>query len=201
MDFLWGILIVAVSYLLGSISFSVILTKVKYKQDVRTQGSGNAGATNVARVFGMKAGLFTLFGDMAKTAIAMGFGSLLMGDVGLALAGAACVIGHCWPVFFNFRGGKGVSVGAALGLMVDWRVILIMVIVFFVVVLLTKIVSAASVSAAIATPIAALIVGVSTPKLLLTLFAGPLVVYMHRSNIKRMLRGEEKKFQPKKKES
>lgn len=200
MNYVWDVVAAIIGYLLGSISFSVLLTKYKYKQDVRTQGSGNAGATNVARVFGMGAGVLTLVGDMAKTAAAMGIGAALDGDIGLAISGAAALLGHCWPVFFGFRGGKGVSVGAALGLMIDWRVLLIIVAAFAIGFIISRIVSVASIMAAAAMPIAALIVGVSMPKLILALVSGPLVIWMHRSNIVRLFRGEEKKFQPKSKE-
>ena len=176
----------------------MLLSKRHFHTDVRTQGSGNAGATNVARVFGMRAGVVTLLCDMAKTAAAMGVGQLLCGDVGLGLAGGACLIGHCWPVFFGFRGGKGVSVGAAIGLLIDWRVLLIIVAVFALGMLLTRIVSVGSMLAAFALPIAALIVGVSMPKLVLAIFTGALVIFMHRANIGRLLRHEEAPFHPKK---
>ena len=79
------------------------------------KGSGNAGATNMARVYGMKAGIATFMLDAVKTAAAMLIGAAIGGEAGKALAGAACIVGHCWPVYFSFRGGKGVSVGAALG--------------------------------------------------------------------------------------
>ena len=102
------ILLLAAGYLLGSISSAVILSRYLYKTDVRTLGSGNAGATNAARVYGMGMGLATLVCDGLKTAASMYLGLLLGGEVGFALAGAACVVGHCWPVFFRFRGGKGV---------------------------------------------------------------------------------------------
>ena len=198
MNVLLGTLAAVLGYLLGSVSFSVLLSKRHFHTDVRTQGSGNAGATNVARVFGMRAGVVTLLCDMAKTAAAMGVGQLLCGDVGLALAGGACLIGHCWPVFFGFRGGKGVSVGAAIGLLIDWRVLLIIVAVFALGMLLTRIVSVGSMLAAFALPIASLIVGVSVPKLVLAIFTGALVIFMHRANIGRLLRHEEAPFHPKK---
>lgn len=111
------IIIVLIAYLLGSFCASIPLSKRVYGGDVREKGSGNAGATNMARVYGMKAGIATFMLDAVKTAAAMLIGAAIGGEAGKALAGAACIVGHCWPVYFSFRGGKGVSVGAALGLM------------------------------------------------------------------------------------
>lgn len=199
----WGLAIIdaVIAYLLGSISFSIMLTTFKYHSDVRTQGSGNAGATNVARVFGMKAGLFTLLGDMAKTAAAMGIGAALGGDIGLTVAGIACIIGHCFPIYYHFRGGKGVSVGAMIGLMIDWRVLLLIVGAFAIAVALTRIVSIASMTAAVALPLSALLVHASVPKLILAIFTGVLVIFMHRGNIVRLIHHQEGKFKPKKKDT
>lgn len=188
-----------VGYLIGSISCSVLLTKLHYKTDVRTQGSGNAGATNVARVFGMKAGVLTLLGDVLKTVISMLIGKLLGGDLGLALAGGACLFGHAWPIYFKFKGGKGISVGAGLALMVDWKILLIIFAVFAVVFAITHIVSAASVCAAASIVPAVFIVGAALPQTVMVCIAGPLVIWLHRSNIVRLMKGEEKKFVPKSK--
>ncbi|MBO4331366.1 MAG: glycerol-3-phosphate acyltransferase, partial [Oscillospiraceae bacterium] len=104
----------AVGYLIGSLSIAVIYTKIKYRRDVRTQGSGNAGATNVARVFGLGAGLLTFAGDGLKTAAAMLLGRFIAGEPGFIAAGAACLIGHAWPVFFGFKGGKGIACSTAV---------------------------------------------------------------------------------------
>lgn len=201
MDYLFYGLAVVAGYLIGSISCSVLLTKLHYKSDVRTQGSGNAGATNVARVFGMKAGVLTLLGDVLKTVIAMLIGKVLGGDVGLALAGGACLIGHAWPVYFKFKGGKGISVGAGLALMVDWKILVIIASVFVIVFALTRIVSAASVCAAASIVPAVLIVGASLAPTIMICIAGPLVIWLHRSNIVRLMKGEEKKFEPKSKKA
>ena len=186
----------AAAYLLGSVSVSVLLTKLVFHNDVRSQGSGNAGATNVARVFGMGAGVITLFGDVAKTVIAMLIGKWLAGDTGLAVAGAACLIGHCWPVYFRFKGGKGVSVGAAVGAMIDWRIILVLVAVFFLTFAICRIVSVCSMACAVTLPLACLVLAVPTPQLVLGILTGILVFFMHRGNLVRLFRGEEKKFKP-----
>lgn len=185
-----------VAYLLGSVSISVLLTKLFYHTDVRSQGSGNAGATNVARVFGMGAGVITLLGDAAKTVLAMLLGSWLGGQTGQAVAGIACLIGHCWPIYFHFRGGKGVSVGAAVGAMIDWRLFLVLVVVFFLVFALCRIVSVCSMSCAIALPIVSVLLGVDPPQMILAAITGILVLFMHRGNLLRLIRGTEPKFKP-----
>lgn len=186
-----------IAYLLGSFCASIPLTKNHYGVDVRSQGSGNAGATNVARVFGLRAGLITLACDMAKTVAAMLLGRWLCGEQGMALAGVLCIIGHCFPVYFGFRGGKGVSVGAALGLITGWKVFLVIMCVFFLVAVLSRKVSLGSISAAMTLPAASAIFNVSPPLLAMNIFSGLLVVFMHRSNIRRLIAGTEGDFKPK----
>ena len=195
------ILLLAAGYLLGSISSAVILSRYLYKTDVRTLGSGNAGATNAARVYGMGMGLATLVCDGLKTAASMYLGLLLGGEVGFALAGAACVVGHCWPVFFRFRGGKGVSVGAIMSLLIDWRVFLCLFVAFFAVFVIKRTVSLCSVTVAVLLPLLAigfqLLLGdIGWPRCVLAVFTGVLVVWQHRSNMQRLARGEEAPFTP-----
>lgn len=191
---IWLIVAAVVSYLCGSISSSVLITKYIYHMDIRTQGSGNAGATNAARVFGMKAGVMTFLGDILKTIIPMAIFGKLLGSEGLAVSGACCLIGHCWPVYFGFRGGKGVSTGAILALMVDWRIFLILVATFFLVFAICHIVSASSITVAAMFPVAAWFLHAPRPEFAMALFGGLLVIFQHRANIGRLIRGEEKKF-------
>ena len=168
---------------------------------MRERGSGNAGATNVARVFGMKAGVLTFVGDLLKTAAALLLGERLLGETGMCIAACACLIGHCWPVFFGFRGGKGVTVSAAVALLLDPRLFLIVVAVFFAVFYFSRTVSVCSISAAIAYPLAMLLLGdTSLPMLLTGVFVALLVAFLHRGNIKRILNGTEPKFKAKHKE-
>lgn len=114
----------ALGYLIGSLSVSILISKYIFHQDVRTLGSGNAGAANAARTLGAGVGLLTLLGDFLKGVISMLLGSCLGGATGLAIAGAACMIGHCFPIYFGFKGGKAVATAAAVALMIDWRVFL-----------------------------------------------------------------------------
>lgn len=186
-----------IGYILGSVSWAVILTKKIAHEDVRKHGSGNAGATNVARVFGMGAGVMTFAADAAKTAASMLAGRLIGGEPGALIAAAACLAGHCYPVFFSFRGGKGVSVGAAIGLMLDWRLFVLLVVVFFTVFLLSKKVSACSLSCAASFPVIQYFLGVRGWELILGLFVMVTVVYMHRDNLKRLIEGTETEFKPK----
>ena len=194
MNVLKYLLVIIVGYLLGSLSVSVLLSRNLLGSDVRSHGSGNAGATNMARVYGMKAGVLTLAGDMLKALLAMWLGNLLLGDNGLAAAGIACILGHCFPVFHDFKGGKGISVGAAIGLAIDWRVFVFIIAVFLITAFLTKKVSFGSLCASIAIIVACLLFHVSTPKLILAIFAMVLAIYQHRANIKRLHDGTEADF-------
>ncbi len=188
------LIVIAAGYLLGSLSSSLLLSRFGWGRDVRKHGSGNAGATNMARVFGLGAGFATLAGDMLKAAAAIWLGYRLLGDVGLAAGGCACILGHCFPVFHQFRGGKGISVGAMIGLAIDWRVFVGIVVVFLIVAFLTKKVSAGSLAASVSIIVFALVFHVSTPRLILAIFAMCLAIFQHRSNIKRLAEGTEADF-------
>ena len=191
-------LIAIIGYLLGSLSMAVLLTRDKSGRDVRDQGSGNAGATNVARVYGMKAGLLTLGGDMAKTALSGLAGFLIAGRPGLAVASLACVAGHCWPVYFRFKGGKGISVAGCIALLFDWRMFLLIAAWFLATAFLSRRVSFGSVTAALVYP---LFYWLPTRSLdicfVVSCVIALLAIFQHRSNIKRLLRGEEPPFKPK----
>ena len=182
-------------YLLGSVMVGVILTKRFFGGDVRSQGSGNAGATNVARVYGWKAGLLTLLGDALKTAAAMLLGRLLAGMTGETAAAFGCLLGHCFPLFFHFRGGKAVSVSAAIGFLFSRKLFLMLLIAFFLMFLLTRRISVCSMSAALVFPLGMLSIG-GFPwyAILLGCFITVLVIFMHRANIKRLLKGTEPEF-------
>lgn len=190
------LLVIVAGYLLGSISVSVCLS-TGMGGDVRKQGSGNAGATNMARVYGMKAGVLTLAGDMVKSALAVLLGYVLLDDMGLMAGGIACIIGHCFPVFHGFRGGKGVSVGGLLSLVIDWRVGLLVFGSFGLFAVLSKKVSLGSVCGALAITLGALLFHVSTPRLILAIVAMCMVIFQHRGNIQRLIKGTEPDFKPK----
>ena len=128
--------------------------------------------------------------------LAAGVGLLFCGQAGVTAAGIGCLIGHCWPCFFGFRGGKGVSVGAMAALLIDWRVFLAGAAVFFLLFLLTHTVSVCSVSAALSLPLTALLFTCPRTDLLLAGFTALLVLFQHRSNLVRLVRGTEGKFVP-----
>ena len=185
--------VLAVSYLLGSLSFSILFSRM-LGRDIRKHGSGNAGATNMTRVFGWAAGVATLAFDILKAVAAMLIGRALLGDVGICLGGIGSMVGHCWPVFHQFKGGKGISVGAALGLMIDWRVFVTIIAVFLIVALLSKKVSLGSISAAVSIVPATLIFAPKPPLIILAVVGMILAVTRHAENIRRLIAGTEPDF-------
>ena len=188
------IAVVFLSYLLGSVSFSILMSRIFLGGDVRKKGSGNAGATNMARVYGIKAGLFTLLGDVFKAVLSIWAGWLLLGEAGVAVSGIACLVGHCFPVLHGFHGGKGVSVGVAIALAVDWRVFLVVLAAFLLSALLSRKVSLGSVCASLSITVAAIIFDVSTPRLILSIVGMIIVIFQHRENLARLIKGTEPDF-------
>ena len=154
------ILVALVSYMIGSIMFSVIFTKKIKGFDVREKGSGNAGSTNVLRTAGKGVALLTLVCDIAKGLIAIGF-ALLMNKIDpvdnpeylVQVAGILVVIGHTFPIFFKFKGGKGVATSLGIILLVNWRIGLICLVFALLLMILSRMVSLGSVSAAILFPV------------------------------------------------
>ena len=192
------VIIAVIAYLLGSISVAVLLTRDRLGSDVRKQGSGNAGATNVARVFGMKAGVVTLLGDMVKAALSGLAGWLIGGETGLAVACLACLVGHCWPVYFGFKGGKGASVAGCIALLLDWRFFLALVAWFAIMAILSRRVSFTSCSSAVVYPLLywAFNRGMSI-QLAVCIIIALIVLILHRGNISRLIHGTEPVFKAK----
>ncbi len=186
--------ILAGSYVVGSLSLSILASKALFGGDIRAEGSGNAGATNMARVHGWGAGLLTLAGDALKAAVCMLAGNALAGEIGLCLGAAGCMLGHCFPVFHNFKGGKGIAVGGAVGFGIDWRVGVCTVGSFLVGSLLSKKVSVGSLCGAAAIVASSILCHVSTPRLILSIFCACLAVARHSANIKRLAAGTEPDF-------
>ena len=194
MQIFYSFIVVAAAYFLGSLSGAIALSKGLLGEDVRKEGSGNAGATNMARVFGLGFGVITLLCDCLKSVAAILLGYWLLGEWGIFLGGISCIVGHCYPAIYRFKGGKGVSVGAVIAFAVDWRVFLAVVVTFALTAGISKKVSLGSVCAALMISVAALVVGVSLPRLLLAVLAMLLVVFRHRDNIIRILNGDEADF-------
>lgn len=188
------VIIAVCAYLLGSLSFAIIVSKVTLGKDIRDYGSGNAGLTNSYRTMGAGKTLFVLLGDIAKGAAAVAIGAILAGPVGKLVAGIFVILGHMFPVYFGFRGGKGVLVGAVMLALFDWRIFLIAFVLFFAAVALTRWISLGSILGAISFPIT-ITIFYRDPVLTAMAFGmAAAVIFMHRSNIMRMLRGKENKF-------
>ncbi len=190
------VLTVIVSYLLGCFSSAYFLGKMAKNIDIREYGSGNAGATNALRVMGKKIGALTFILDILKGIIAVIIGNKLLGLDGKLLAGIFVVLGHNFPVFLNFKGGKGVATSLGVLMMVNWKIGLVCLVVGVTVIIITKYVSLGSICASIAAPIAMrLLLGDIDRNFYLTIwFLGILSVVRHRSNIQRLLRGEENRL-------
>lgn len=188
------ILAAIAGYLLGSLNSSLIVGKF-YGVDVRQHGSGNAGTTNTLRTLGKKAALFVLLGDVLKGILAYLAGYVLTGNqLGGMLAGTAAVIGHVWPVFFGFKGGKGVLTSLAVLLLIDWPIALSLLGVFIVILATTRYVSLGSIIAAFLFPAAAIVFGRSTETVIFSAIIAILIILKHHTNIKRLMQGTESKF-------
>ena len=180
-------------YGLGSIPFGLLLTRWAGAGDIRAIGSGNIGATNVLRTGRKGLALATLLLDLAKGALPTALGYAWLGPIGGVVAGAGAIIGHCFPVWLGFRGGKGVATAAGVVLGLTPLLFLIVLAAFIAVVSATRWVSLASIAAACLAPVAALVLGDRWAAALYLLVAA-LVVYKHRENIGRLLRGEENRL-------
>lgn len=219
-----ALIVAALSYLLGSISFSIIFTQKLHHKDIRTMGSGNAGLTNVLRSAGAKAGLLTFIFDFLKGAVSVEAGRLIFqyfgvqagmpgyfAQYGAYLAGLFCMIGHIYPLYFGFRGGKGVLASAATLAVLDWRFFVICVGLFVLIVVVSRYVSLGSILGAASFPMANFLLifqeyrsGASpfgplplSYVWVTTLLAGAIAALMiakHRDNIRRLKNGTENRF-------
>lgn len=187
-------IIAASAYLLGSLSFAIIICKLTLGKDIRAYGSGNAGLTNAYRTMGAGKTVLVLFGDIAKAAAALAIGGLLAGMMGKLVAGIFVILGHVFPVYFGFRGGKGVLVGATMLVFLDWRIFLVALALFVISVALTKWVSLGSILGAISFPVTMQIFYGDIRLTGIAALMAAAVVFMHRSNIKRILSGTENRF-------
>lgn len=189
------VLIAIAAYLIGSVSPSILISRYVKKRDVREAGSGNAGATNMVRVFGMRLGVVAFAGDILKTFLALLLGWLLGGTYGAYLAAAACFIGHCRPVYYHFRGGKGVACAIAIALFTDWRIFLVAVVIFAAMFFWKKRVSLSSITAIAVAAISSFFLRSGDWwYIALVLYLTVLVIAFHHQNIRRLLNGTEPEF-------
>ena len=205
------IVVTIIAYLLGSISFSVIISKKMAGFDVREKGSGNAGTTNVLRTVGKKASIITLLCDALKGVVAI----LVAYIAGLIIEGVdksllvqlsaiAVVIGHTYPIFFQFKGGKGVATSLGVLLMVNWQIGLICLVFAVALIALTRMVSLGSVGAAILYPVLVMFIHTNytvsegSGYLIFSIILAVIVAFNHRANIKRLMNGTENRISFKK---
>ena len=199
------IIVSIIAYLLGSISFSIIISKKMAGFDVRDKGSKNAGSTNVLRTVGKKAAIITLICDCLKGVIAILI-AYIAGNIAenldrallIQLAGIFVVLGHTFPVFFKFKGGKGVATSLGVLLMVNWQIGLICLVFALILMALTRFVSLGSVAAAILFPVLTVFITnnylVPGNYIIFGIILAILVIFNHRENVKRLLTGTENKL-------
>lgn len=190
-----GLVAVVVAYLLGSIPFGYIIVRLRTGSDVRSSGSGNIGATNVLRTAGLAAGILTLLLDIAKGCAAVLVASHLTGGDALwtSASAVAVILGHGYPVFLRFKGGKAVATTFGAFLVLAPSAIAAVAVVFAVALALTRVVSLSSVLAGGLFPVAVwLIAHPPFPVIYASLFAGAFIVYRHRENLERLRQGTER---------
>lgn len=205
------IIVAIIAYLIGSVNFSIIISKKMAGFDVREKGSGNAGTTNILRSVGKKAAAITLVCDILKGVVSIGI-AIIVGNIAknldrellLQIAGIAVVIGHTFPIFFGFKGGKGVATSLGVLLMSNWQIGLICLVFAIVLIALTRMVSLGSCGAAILFPVLTLFINEHYTVLtegkngnvyfIYSVILAIIVLYNHRENIKRILNGTENKL-------
>ncbi len=208
------IIMAIIAYCIGSVNFSVIFSKKFAGFDVREKGSGNAGTTNMLRSVGKKAAAITLVCDILKGVVAIGI-AILLGNIPdvnkellVQVAGVAVILGHTFPVFFGFKGGKGVATSLGVLLLSNWQIGLICLVFALVLMILTRMVSVGSCAAAVLFPILTLFINEHYTVLtegksgnvyfIYSVILAVIVLFNHRSNIKRILNGTENKVSFKK---
>lgn len=208
---------VIAAYLFGSINFAVIFSKIFIKKDVRELGSGNAGMTNVMRAVGVLPGLLTFLFDALKGFAGCTVGKFIfqwifeqtqnpvfLEQYGVYICGLACMLGHVFPIFFKFKGGKGVAISVGIFSVCCPIAIIIGLVVFAILLSTVKIMSISSLSATVVVVLGTIIyniinpVGIVIPQIIFTLAMGFIVFIKHKENIGRLIRGEERKFTVKK---
>lgn len=216
MFFLAMVFCIVVPYLLGSINFAVVFSKLMHHDDVRGHGSGNAGTTNMLRTYGMKAAIPTLICDILKGVISTGLGLLIMPyATGFAYISALmCMLGHAFPIYYGFKGGKCVATFAGALLVLNPLVWILLLLTFVLIVYISRYVSLGSVICAAAFPILSNImpwitvampdgsfVGVPPAGIIAAVLMGVLIIVLHRQNIVRLWQGKESKISLHKKKS
>jgi glycerol-3-phosphate acyltransferase PlsY len=190
------LIILLAAYLIGAIPCGVLLTRFFGGGDIRNAGSGNIGATNVYRVAGKKLGILTLLGDLFKGAIPVAFAkfTLLLPEWGVAAVAVAAFLGHCYPVYLGFKGGKGVATALGIYLILSPLAVLIAMVLFGGILYKTRYVSLGSIAAATLLPFLVIFINRSHELLAASLLISILVILRHSANIRRLLDGTESRF-------
>lgn len=213
--FLAMVLACVFGYFMGSLNFSIIIVRIMKGKDIRTMGSKNAGLTNTYRCCGAPCAVLTLIGDLCKGVFAVSLSKMIAAALNAGfkpdndtlyigfIAGFFAIIGHVFPIYYHFKGGKGVLVGVSTFLVVEPRVFLALIIIFAAMLALSKYVSLSSIIATAYAPLAVLLMswivdgcsfGRSLLYMILCLPMAATIIYMHRSNIERLKNGTESKF-------
>ena len=196
------VLVLVIGYLLGSINTALIVGKAK-GMDIREHGSGNAGLTNTYRVLGAKAGFFVIFGDILKGFIAARIGQYLLGpmttvpSLGILVGGLGAILGHNFPLYFKFKGGKGVLVTGTIIALTNMKLAILLFSMFIAIVIVSRYVSLASLACAFLLPIGAYVLEASKDNMYFfvwSVIVSLLILIMHRKNVKRLRDGEESRF-------
>ena len=198
-------IVAIIAYLIGSINFSVILSKKMAGFDVREKGSGNAGTTNMLRSVGKKAAAITLVCDILKGVVAILLAMLMNkifpnsnGALLVQIAGVAVILGHTFPIFFKFKGGKGVATSLGVLIMSNWQIGLICLVFALILIILTQMVSVGSIAAAILYPVLTIFIPqnyiLPGNYIIYSVVLAVIIVFNHRENVKRLLSGTENRI-------
>lgn len=193
------IILMVTSYLFGSIPFALVIGKVFYGIDVRNYGSGNLGGTNTGRVLGGKAGLAVILLDVFKCFICVQIANIVghytpLPDTKIYLCAISCVIGHCFPIFANFKGGKAVAVMFGYALAINFWLCMLMLAILLIVLKITKYVSLSSIIASISLVIFGFFFDMGIVGFICNLFICLFVIYRHRNNLVKIKNGTESKI-------
>lgn len=189
---MFNLIILIISYLLGSISGSIIVSSVFFKEDIRIKGSGNAGTTNTFRVYGKRYAIIAFLIDIIKGVLAPLFASLFNTEYGIYIASVAVVVGHCWPIFYNFKGGKGVATNSGVNVFFSPLIAFLQLIIFIVINITTGLVSLSSLIMTISSIILFMIFNKINYALLTVLIINALIIFIkHKENIVKLIKGKE----------
>ena len=201
----YNVITAIIAYLIGSINFSVILSKKMAGFDVRDKGSGNAGTTNMLRSVGKKAAAITLVCDILKGVVSILIAILMNkifpnsnGALLVQIAGVAVILGHTFPIFFKFKGGKGVATSLGVLIMSNWQIGLICLVFALILIILTQMVSVGSIAAAILYPVLTIFIPqnyiIPGNYIIYSIVLAVIIVFNHRENVKRLLSGTENRI-------